>query len=472
MNIRHGVVYGICSLIIFSGKLPAQEFIGLRTDNYAGSNGMLLNPAAPIAGRLPWDVNILAFGACEDNNYISIPAPFISYVTTYDSIVKNIQYFNPKQVYGHGQVLAQLPSAFISNGDFAGGIFFTARSAGYFLADKHPPQTTGLKNIPLYTPTDMPAFNAGIMIWTEMGLNGEMTLENNSVFGLQAGVNLKYLMGFEALGFENNTLFTFTKDTVNMNISHFDTDFDYTKNLGSNLLYDPSNYALNGSGFGIDVGVFYELHKRSKFTYSKKLNYTWKIGASIVDLGYIKFSKNSGSYHLEETDPFMESLVVLDSIDDIDEFNRTGSRLLYDLSSASKDASYFTMMLPAAIVVSADRNLGHYFFAQALIVRRIPRFGTNLVARANTFNITPRYETRELAFFLPLSLYEDKEFRFGLAARLWFVTIGSDNLLTWMSQKDYSSVNLYFGVKLNPYWLVAENKKKALECLKNISNKK
>lgn len=450
--------------------LQAQEFIGLRTDNYAGSNGMLLNPATPISGKLEWDLNIAAVGLYEENNYISIPTPFLKYISTSDSII-DIDYFHPKKIYGHGNILLQLPSGFVKVGDFAGGIFFTARSAGYFLGDKHPPSTTGLKDIPLYTPTDMPGFNAGILIWAEAGLNGEVSLEQNSVFALHMGANIKYLSGLEALGFENNDLFTFTKDTVNFTISGFNSDFNYTKNLGSNLLYDKSNYSINGSGMGIDFGMVYEIHRKSKFNYSKYLNYTWKFGGSLLDFGFIKYDKNSGNYHLEEDQSFLVQNIVLDSIDDIDEFNRTGSRLLYDLSSASQNADYFTMMLPAAIVLTVDKNFNNSFYVNALIVRRIPRFGTNLIARANTFALTPRYETRELGFMLPLSLYEDKEFRFGASARLWFVSFGSDNLLTFFNQSDYSSINMYMSVKINPYWLIPKNKKKILECLKNITDK-
>ncbi len=467
---RHtGIFFSI--LILFTHSIAAQEFIGLRTDNYSGSNGMLLNPATPLAGKLPWDVNLIAFGISEDNNYISIPSPALKFIQTSDSII-DVDYFNPEKIYGHGHVLTQLPSAFVQIDDYAVGMFFTARSAGYFLADKHPPSTTGLKGIPLYTTTDMPAFRSGILIWSEMGLNGEMTLERNSVFSLHMGINLKYMMGFEALAFENNSLFTFTKDTVNMTISHFDTDFDYTRNLGSNLLYDPGNYAINGKGTGLDVGMFYELHKRSKFNYSKNLNYTWKFGAAIVDLGYIKFTDNSGTYHLEETETFTVANIVLDSIDDIDEFNRTGSRLIYDLSSASQDGSDFTMWMPSAFVLSADKNLNNTYFVNFLFVQRFPHLSTNLIARANTITITPRYEKRDIGFSLPLSLYEYKEFQFGIAARLWFFTIGSDNLLMFLHQKDYSSVDLYAGIKINPYWLVQEHKKKFLACLKNISDNK
>ncbi len=443
----------------------AQEFIGLRTDNYAGSNGMLLNPAMPITGKLPWDVNIFALGVYEDNNYISIPENMIKYVTTSDSII-DIDYFNPKKIYAHGSVLAQLPSAFLKFDDFAAGIFFTARAAGYALSENEVHGIAGIKDVPLYTNIDMPAFNAGVLVWAEAGLNAEATLERNSVFAVHLGGNIKYLSGLEALGFENNSEFTYVRDTINTTATHFDTEFDYTKNLGSNSLFDKNNFGLNGSGVGLDVGVIYEVKKRSKFKFSKNQEYIWKFGLSIVDLGMIKFTKNSGTYHLVNEESLIVSNAELDSIDDIDEFNRTGARIIYDLSAAAQDGNKFTMYLPAAFVISAEKAFNKNIYAQALIVRRIPHFNTNLIARSNVFALTPRYETKNVSFCIPMQLYEDREFRIGAAARFMFFTVGSDNLLTFIKQSEYSSVNLYVGIKLNPYWLLPENKIKFLDCLK------
>ena len=69
---RVAILYKYLFFIGVFTNVNAQEFIGLRTDNYAGSNGMLLNPAMPITGKLPWDINVFALGVYEDNNYISI----------------------------------------------------------------------------------------------------------------------------------------------------------------------------------------------------------------------------------------------------------------------------------------------------------------------------------------------------------------------------------------------------------------
>lgn len=460
-----GVLIFFLLVVCWSYNSVAQEFIGLRTDNYSGSNGMLLNPAAPIAGKLPWDINLFAVGVNEDNNYLKISDPLLKYVTTSDSII-DVDFYNPKKLYGHGNVLLQLPSGFVKFKDYAVGTFFTMRTAGYVLSTKDTLAVSRVLDVPIDSTLYLPQFNAAAIIWGEAGVNGEITLESNSLYALHLGVNLKYLAGFEGVGFRNNESFTYFKDTVNTTTPYFDADFDYTKNLGSNLLYDPANYALNGSGFGIDVGAYFELHKKSKFNFSKNLDYTWRFGASLVDVGAIKFKSNAGSYHLLQEDQLVVANLVLDSIGDIDEFNRTGSRTIYDNSDASKDASEFSMFLPAALILTVDKPLPNDFYVHAMIVRRLPNFETNLIARSNLFALTPRYESRKLGFALPMSIYEDKEFRIGASARILFLTVGSDNLRTWFNEKDYASIDFYVGIKVTPYWLIPSNKKRFLECLK------
>ncbi|MEZ5012784.1 MAG: DUF5723 family protein [Chitinophagales bacterium] len=467
-NALYAVLLGVC--LLCAKYAETQEFSGIRMDNFSGSNGMLFNPASPVSGSIPWDVNVLAAGISEDNNYISIPRPFITYLHTSDSIL-DVDYFHPEKVYAHEQVLLQLPSAFFTFNDFAAGFFTTARSAGYFLGDQVDGGTTGLKDIPFYAPTVMPAFNAGTMLWTEIGFNLEATLERNSVYAFHVGANVKYLTGFEALGFENIDPFLFTKDTVNTSISAFNTHFDYTRNLGSNRLYDPSNYSINGHGIGMDLGAVFTIHRPSKFKYSKNQDYYWKFGASLLDLGVLKFKNNAGSYHLEQDESFSVANIVLDSIDDIDEFNRTGSRILYDFSDASQDGNRFSMYLPAALALTADRWITGDLYAQAVIVRRIPHVGTNLIARANMFALIPRYETRMYGFSLPLTLYEDREFKFGASARWMFFTIGSDNLLTFIDQHDYSSIDLYCSIRITPYWLVPKVERRGIDCFRWKKNK-
>ena len=47
----------------------AQEQLGLRTDNYSGIHGSLLNPSHNITSLFRWDVNLISAGISAQTNY-------------------------------------------------------------------------------------------------------------------------------------------------------------------------------------------------------------------------------------------------------------------------------------------------------------------------------------------------------------------------------------------------------------------
>lgn len=450
---RHSVKLWLFSLLIITAsRSKSQEYIGLRIDNYAGSNGMLLNPATPMSGALPWDVNIVAAGFSANNNYIyAIDHNTITMIGAIGDKVET-EFYAPKKVYAYEQGFVQLPSGFVRINDFAVGLFFTARNAGYLKSENYQPGMPSYDTIFPGVPTDFPEFTAGMINWTEIGVNGEFALIETTARAIYVGANIKYLMGFDGMDFSNNQLFTYTEGQSTSTVTSTDMDFSYSTNFGSNAMSDKGNYKINGSGLGMDAGVFY-LVKSGDYSEQYALDYSWKFGASLVDLGYVHFKRNSGDYQLTSAETATISNASIDSIDDLDEFNLTGSRNFYDNADASQTGADFNMLLPAAITLSADRNLGGGFFVNGLIVRRMPHLNSNLIARPNTIAVSPRFEKRWFGITIPVVLYEDKFLHLGTAARLGFLTIGSDNILSWFVKDDYTGTDIYAGIKINPVWL-------------------
>jgi hypothetical protein len=53
--------------------------------------------------------------------------------------------------------------------------------------------------------------------------------------------------------------------------------------------------------------------------------------------------------------------------------------------------------------------------------------------------------------YLPLSLYRWQRLRLGAAIRLAFLTIGTDNLVPWMSRGNLSEAGFYAALKISPW---------------------
>lgn len=464
-------IAALCIAFLPFQHLFAQEFIGLRTDNFSGSNGMLLNPASPMSGSLPWDINIISGGFSAYNNYAYLPETNTLSIVGSDSF--NLEYFNTTQLKATENVLAQLPSAFIKVGDFAFGLFITGRSAAAIISDIYPPGINSLQHIPMGVPTTLPKFDAVMLNWMEVGFNAEMLMQELPQGDLAVGANIKFLGGFGGIQFHNNEELTFTKQEVYTKVSNIDATYAFTENSGNG---DFSSLHLNGWGMGADVGVVYTINSGHRKSYHA--DYNWKLSGALIDLGFINFGNDAGTYALNSETNFDVLTADLDSISDLVEFNRTGSRALYDAAQASQTGTKFSNMLPAAINLQADYNIGKGFFVNAMITRRIHFINENMVARANTIYVAPRFESRQFGFTAPVSLYEDKFLHVGAAARIFFLTLGSDDLLSWINKSEYNGTDFYAGIKINPYWL-AENKKdkkykasKQIQCIgaKNPNN--
>lgn len=453
-----------CVAFIASAKLFSQEFIGLRTDNFSGSNGMLLNPAAPITGSLPWDVNVLAGGISAYNNYVYAEDASTLSLSSLDT--NDLQFNNVQKLKATENAFLQLPSAFIKTGDFAFGFFVTGRSAASVISDTYPPGISSLQHIPYGVPTTLPEFDAVLMNWMEIGFNGEMLLRELPAGDVTVGANFKILGGFDALNFHNNEELTFTKETLMTDVSNINASYAFTENSGGG---DFTNLNINGWGLGADFGIYYTAKSERRRSYHA--NYSWKLGASIVDLGYIKLKDDAGTYELNSETDFQILTADLDSISDLIEFNRIGSKALYDRAQESRTGDVFSNMLPAAINLQADYNIGKGFFVSTMITRRLNFLNENMVARANTIYVAPRYESRLFGLTLPVSLYEDKFFHIGASARILFFTVGSDDLLSWINKNEYNGTDFYAGIKINPFWLQDKRKDKRYSASKQLDCK-
>ena len=166
----------------------AQAQLGLRLDNYAGVNGITLNPTAGIHNPLGWDVNIISAGSFLSNDYAFIRnnnaistlknAVNISFAPEAGlAIPKKSDYVmdfaNRNQVkYVSTAHFVTLPSVQINfeNGN-SFGLFFQQRAAVVsrdipIVADPYV-----FNKINLNVRTAIPSFNLTGATWGEMGVN-------------------------------------------------------------------------------------------------------------------------------------------------------------------------------------------------------------------------------------------------------------------------------------------------------------
>lgn len=409
----------------------------------------MINPALPGSGMLPWGINIFAAGVNLDNNYAYLPQQSVLGLPSQNSFEP--AFYDPAVLKGFGNIMIQGPSGFVKYNDFTFGLYTAGRSAGFILSETKDEGFQELSDIQKEITYNVPGFLSGILNWTEIGLNGEMQLSESKTGSLNLGINLKLLMGFDAYTGQGKAPFSFNRHDVNTDVSNFYYDYAYTTNLGSNRMTDISNYEINAMGSGIDLGLTYS--EKSKKQIHRNTGYSIKYGASIADIGFLRFNDNAGTYQLISNESFTALNSDIDSISDLDEFTKIASKIIYDNPRASRTGNSFTMLTPAALILFADKNIGKGVFINMLFTQRFSFLENNMIGRANIVAVTPRYEKAKFAFSLPVVLTEYSDLHLGASLRFLFFTIGSDDVLSVLAPGNLDGTDMYFALRIDPFWL-------------------
>jgi hypothetical protein len=175
-------------------------------------------------------------------------------------------------------------------------------------------------------------------------------------------------------------------------------------------------------------------------------NYRWKAGVSLLDFGAINFNQSAFSTAVSNANLnwykydtiFKQDLFQIDSI-----FKS------YLGSNQVKSSNNFWMILPAALSLQFDYKLNDIFFLNTTFIQRLTPAKLGSLSRMNTIVFSPRFETPNLSFNLPISLIEYKDVNFGAAIRYKYLTIGSDRIAETLGFQTVYGANVYLLLKFN-----------------------
>lgn len=439
----------------------AQEQLGLRLENYAGINSVTLNPTGNLSNPLRWDIHLGGGDFFVENNYF-----FVQSTNTFD-LLKNAastDFYSVPYLEGPAPADAYILD-FISDGKRRFGYVnanITGPSIAYKISENHSVGiftkarfSIGTQAVqtefsfydfdskPFFEPFPTEPSKIDFLLWSEVGLNYAFQIPTERGF-LGMGINAKFLSGYEAAWFQFDNLETYEKNSRNSaRLGRLDVRHGYTN---SNLIrsFDDFDLQRNGTGIAFDLGLVNIIQGTDKA-------YDFKLGISILDLGFINLNRNIASYRIQtdsvriiggnEYDEFTQ-------LDDLDAASELFSQQALGSPTAASAGNSVRFWLPTALSIQADYAFTENIFFNATLVQRIPLASVGL-ERGNLFALTPRFEHRWFSASLPLIIHNWKDFRIGLAARLAFLTIGSDNLGSLLGESDYTGTDFYFAFKVN-----------------------
>ncbi|MBC7640724.1 MAG: hypothetical protein H7174_00040 [Flavobacterium sp.] len=430
----------ILILLMFIGfNTSAQEhFSGISTSRRVGIINASMNPAELVNLSGKFEANIFATSVNVANNKIGFK-DILAGDDLKKALFKGTDPANFKtdvEVYG--------PSFAVNLKKWAFGIT-TKMNARLDVVDVNTQLADAIinKNVLglLSTSTYNNDYNQRVAAttWGELGLTAATNIINTDKHRFNAGVTFKFLFpgsyanfGLDKFAGDLNIIGTknyINNATAGLNVAYsgglansFTNFGDYTKALIGGL-----------NGFAGDIGVNYQLKDKNS---SAKNAYKLNLGASIRNVGSMTFKDSNNyatTYKLN-----INSTIASPNGQDLDDFNNVKN--LGDVENVLKNNGYlnivpvqnkFDVKLPTVFSGYADVKIIYKFFLTGFVQRKMNSNNNNeQITSQNIITLTPRFSTKYVEVFLPISNSDIAGSTTGFGLRLGGFFISSNSILS------------------------------------------
>ncbi len=313
-------------------------------------------------------------------------------------------------------------------------------------------------------------YNMSQFVYNEHRFNYARVLINDNDRVLKAGIALKVINGIDATflaASEGEMKFTEnTGDQIDFN----NTDFQYGKAEKKN------QFSSRQPGFGIDFGAVYEFrpnHKEYFYDMDGQRNiekyntpkYKWKVGASITDIGRVKFSKDAASFNFNSNDSIQANSFYQFGIGG---FNINNPSLLKNYDSLANQGTKlsdqddkFNMNLPTALNLQFDFNLiKNIYLSYASTIPLKSKNDPSKIYYKAIHSFTPRIETEKFCAQLPISIQANGTINVGLVGRVKIpgspiqAYMGAQNINNWLGVRGRFTRNISAGIVIGSLYQV------------------
>jgi outer membrane protein OmpA-like peptidoglycan-associated protein len=435
----------------------AQSYMGYIPDNYAGIQGVLFNPASIVDSRFKTDINLFSTSSSLNNDFYGISLFDIS-KNSYDANKDGVR--TPSKNNGGILYSDVMGPSFMFN-------IAPKHSVALFTRARAIVNATDVNGL-LYDQLkdgldDASDFNINVgnpnlvgHSWGEIGASYATVLLQNKQHFLKGGFTAKYLIGgINSYAKANNVTSAFNQ-TNDPLTSELVTTGTLTIGSSQDVIVGDEDFKFdtNSTGFGADLGFIYEWrpdyasydlnNAKAADNNFKDLNkYKLRFGLSVTDIGSIKY-KNS-----REDIYKIDGMVTQQDIDDAEDLGDFLSDKYGDPTTVYKTVK---ANLPTALHVDADWNMYRKFYLNLNgNISLVDKSAMGKTSSANTYILTPRYETRWFTFLLPINYMEYSGMQVGTGLRFGPLFVGSSSVITnWLS-KESKAADVYFGFKIPVY---------------------
>lgn len=467
------------SFLIFNSAF-SQDYLGFANSQYAGVNGIDVNPASIVNNPRKWDITLVGLNVAVGNNYIGLNKAGSKFLLSQNEAPFDLENFltenlKAKTISVFAGVNVTLPSFMFVRSKHKDAFGFTCRSRVYANVDGIDPTLARM----LYHNTgsltaDSLLFNqdfsslrvsAQTMVWNEYGITYGKTISQTKNERLNVAGRLKLVQGLYSMYlYIDNVNYKFYKEDSILIVSSL-VHYGHSKNLE----FNPSALKFGFGGkptFALDLGATYEFYaltdvhsrgKSSSKTSPMQREYRYKIGFSLQDLGWITYLKPQNARDFKAD--------LLGSLD-FNSLQNSGETPLADADDTLRvkyemvaDDDKFRMNLPTLASLQGDYYAGKNIYVNSTI-HWAPQFKKNedKIHEVTTLSITPRWDYKFVGAYIPVSYNKYSHVRAGASVRLGPIIFGTADLLPLISKKDVRGVDFHFLLKV-PHISFKKNKK-------------
>ncbi len=455
----------------------AQHLLGLSNSNYAGVNGIYLNPSSIADSRFGFHLNFFTVDGHFTNSHYQYTGPYSlrkmaqngfegeygfknEYITARDNDRSKLGMFGADARFFPSFMLKLSPkhsialtgrTRFVGNvNNISGELVESIENAGKLEYQNKPfNNTTGSLNV-----------NA----FAETGLTYARVILDNDRHFLKGGLTVKRLSGlYSAYMHLKEMDYTINEEAdgdVNVKANNLDLQYGYSRINADDLesdLQDALTFKAPGNGWGFDVGLTYEFRPDiDKYRYTmngkekldnRKNKYKYRVGLALMDLGGIKYAAQA--QHVRAYDIVRRNYDI-----PLDKFNGLDANVVDSIFNVQPNerSTSFKAGLPTALHLNFDYRLASKIYVNAAIIQSLRgkyAVGSRYVSVASA---TPRIEMKWFEISAPVTLFNNyQQLAVGGMVKLGPLFVGSDNLMAAAGLGKPFGADVYMGLTMPIY---------------------
>lgn len=438
------LIFFVFSLTAYS--LNAQGYQALNGSPYTGSTAVFNNPAASVGSIYKWDLSLFSLQFKMSTNSIYLQNFTFSH---YDSsAIKFNQGLNSHYIHATADIsllnfLYKIDNSHAFNFNIRGRTYNHIKTQPAIIVDT----VTSIHSF-LIANRNTPYLDGFVTHtgWLEADLNYSQVLIENNYQKLTGGVTLQIMKGLSGAYLKLNkvsyleaknatdTAYTFTGGGGGFGYS--DTYDQGTGNGGFRDFFNKTKL-----GIGLSLGVEYMIYNEEEYGNPVKnnLNYSWKIGASLMDIGSNYYTPSANSLQFSNPISTIQDNGLDQKLSASSTLQGFRDSLATLFSSSGNVTNTFSITNPTRFVLNIDKNLGSHFYVNSdlsLNFYSTTSYTKLRTRELNLLTITPRWETIGLGAYLPVQYNTQGQLWVGAAVKLGPLVIGLHNL--GLFQKDPS----------------------------------